>query len=167
MKIVRFAHRFRIFIEERAVGLQMNDTARLEETAVALQEHRTRETAVFALHLRVRKSQPYLRNLARREKCFDKFNAGAQESDIRQSGFGRIFGSLPESCALDIHTDIVHVRIPLRERSRVLPLSAAKFQHNGTIPSVKHFFVPMSFHRVVLEIQRRPKFSRLPVKHFT
>ena len=53
MKTVHFTHRFRIFIEERTVGLQMNDTARLEETAVALQEHRTRETAVFALHLRI------------------------------------------------------------------------------------------------------------------
>ena len=156
MQIIGSTDSLRIFIEEGAVGLQMHDSALLEELAVTVQEHRTCKTAVLALHLRVRECQPDFRNLARSKESLDKFNAGTQESHVGKIVLGSVFRTLPQSGTLDVHTDIVHLGITLGKSYGIFTLSAPKFQNHRTLPAVEHLFAPMPLDRMVPEIQWSP-----------
>ena len=66
----------RIFMEEAAVSLEMDDSAWLQELTVPLQEQWTGQTAVLTLELGIRERQPDLRDLSGAEKGFDELYPG-------------------------------------------------------------------------------------------
>ena len=162
---VFLSHSFRVLMQEHTVGLEVNQTAGLEELAVTLQEKGRSEARILALHLGIRKSQPDLRNFRRCEKGSDELYAGAQKSHIVQLILVSILGSLPEACPLDIHTDIVTRRNAARQIDGILPFPAAQFQ-DYRLSLLEHPFVPAALYLVVAqsEISILKKFFRRRLK---
>ena len=133
----------------------MHYSARFQELAVTLQEHRAHKPAVLALHLRVRECKPDFRHLARGEECLHELDSGTEECGIDNIALGCLLRSLPHPGTLDIDSDIVHSGIAQGQVNRVFTLSAAKFQDYGAIPSAEHPLIPPPLHRMVLQHQWR------------
>ena len=146
-------------MQEAAVCLEVDDSSRLEEAAVAFQEHRAAQTAVLALELGVGESEPDLGNLARCEEGIDEFYSGPQEGDIRQPLLSGCLGALPQARALDVDSDVVGRRGTAREVDRVLSLAASKFQDNRSRRG-EHLRIPLALYRMIPEDQPPGRIGR-------
>jgi len=137
-----------VLVEVAAVGLEVNQTARLHESAVSVEEKRSRQALLLAADLRVGKCDPDLRDLTRSEERRDELDAGAEEADIGHSMLCSIFCALPEARALDIHTDIVDVSITQSKVNGILSLATTQLK-NDRIVVVEEIGSPSALQRVV------------------
>jgi len=128
----------------------MDDSSGLKELPVAFQEKRTRQAAVLTLKLGIRERQPNLTDLPRPEESLDELNPCTKERDILESLLSRRLGSPPESRPLDVNSDVVTVRNPLRQVDRVLSLPTAKLQdYRLVLP--EHRRIPVTLYRMVMK----------------
>ena len=131
----------------------MHDAAGAKEFPVALQEKRRTEAGVLAAaQLRVRESEPDLRDLPRAEESVDELDAGAQESHVGESVLSSILGPFPEPGAFDIHADIIDLRVPEGQGDGVVSLAAAQLQHDRMVVP-EHLLPPSAFDGMVPEPQ--------------
>ena len=131
----------------------MDDSVRLQETAVAVQEHRGRQALVLAgTQLGIGEGQPDFRDLAGPEEGGDELDARAEKSHVRQTFRRRGLCSAPETSALDVDAYVVFVGIAACKFQGVLPLATAKFQNYVALMPAEHLLDPMPFDRVVGEI---------------
>ena len=148
----------------------MHDAAILQETAIALQEIRARQSLAGILHLRVAERQPDLAHLVGSEEAVDDLNVRAQEGHILQALLQRHLRSRPHAGTLDVDTDEVHLWIQSRQLHRVLPFAAAQLQHDGVVvleivlmPTARHLERPLFNHaeRILEHILERLHLRKL------
>ena len=160
-----------------AVGLQVHNASRLQEIAVTVHEKRRSKPLLFPSDLRIRKRNPYLRHFIGSKKRLNELNARTKERHILKTMIFSIFGPLPQTCALDVHANIITRRIPLGKINRIITFAAAKFEDNRIVIA-KESVSPIAFHRMIAAQHLRssrldhtpeslvfPEFSKLVLSH--
>ena len=89
----------------------MNDASVDKKTAITLHEVCTGETLAHILHLRIAEREPNLLHLVRTEEAVDDLDVGAKECHILKSVVKSLRCTCPHTCALDVDTDEVDIRI--------------------------------------------------------
>ena len=148
METVLLSHSKRILMQITAVCLEMDDSALAKEIAVTGHEKRSRKTLLLAADLRIRECDPYFRYLAGSKERLDEFDAGAEESDILKSMLLGIFGTLPETGSLDVHTYVVACRIALGKIYSIVTFSATELEHYRIVIA-KEISAPIALERMV------------------
>ena len=139
-------------MQKLRIRLQVHDTARFEEAAVAFQKQRRAQAGVFTAELRIGKSQPDLPHFAWSKEGRNELDPCAQECHICEFVLGGIFGAFPKTGAFNIHSDIVVVGITLREIYSVFALSATELKNYIAFrcrTSREHLFSPMALDLVI------------------
>ena len=127
------------------VGLQMNQSVRLQKLTITFHKVCGSKTFSRFLHLRIRESQPYLTHLTRSKKTVDDFDIGTQKSHIRHAIFQRFRRTCPHTGSFYVYSDKVLIRIHTSQSHGIFPASASQFKHNRVI-ILKKVTIPVPFH---------------------
>ena len=103
----------------------MNNAPVGKETAVALHKVSAREALAGILHLRVAEGEPYFLYFILGKETVDNFNVRAKESHVLYSLLQGTGGTRPHACALDVHANVVAVRMSLCQLYGVFALATA------------------------------------------
>ena len=152
-QVVYLAHGLGVLVEVAGIGFQVNDSVRFEELAVTLQEERRRQAGILGTsELGVGEGEPNLGNFFRAEERVDELNSRSQERHIGQGILRGILGAFPQAGALDVHANVVDIRVPEGQGYGIVPFSAAQFQNDG-IAVTEHLLPPMALDGVVVELE--------------
>lgn len=110
-KMVVFYQKGCVGEEEIGVGLEMDEATINKEMAITFEKPGAGEPFAWILHLRVTEGEPYLAHLVPVEEPVYDFYVSPEESHISKSLFEGLGSSSPHSCAFDIDSYEVHVRI--------------------------------------------------------
>ena len=127
------------------VGLQMNQSVRLQKLTITFHKVCGSKTFSRFLHLRIRESQPYLTHLTRSKKTVDDFDIGTQKSHIRHAIFQRFRRTGPHTGPFYIYTDKIFIGIHTTQPYGIFTSSASQFQ-NYRIIVLKKVTVPIPLH---------------------
>ena len=141
-----------IFVEETAVCLEVDDTARFQELAVTLQEQRTGKAGILTFKLRIGKREPDFTNFTWTEESLYKLDSCAQKCHIIQLFLCSSLSSLPKSCSFYVNSYVIPVRNSSGKVYRVLPFPASQFEHDRLVLG-EHRPIPMTLYRMVVQAQ--------------
>jgi hypothetical protein len=145
-QLVELHQQMRVGVEERAVGLEIDDSIGLENIPIIIKEAGGSEALIDVAHLRVGESNPNLVNLRRREETVDKFDAGAEEGHVGEILLESLLGACPHTRTLDVNADEVPAGETLGEAYSIFALAAAKLDDDG-IGIVEIIAVPLATER--------------------
>ena len=137
--------RMSVGVQERAVGLQVYQTAITQDVAIVVQKPGGGKSLVHLLHLRVRESDPYLGNLVGSKHTVDQLDARAQKRHVGQGQVGCHPRAGPHAGTLDVHPDVVLIGESLSQSHCILTLATSQFQHDGIIV-VEVLLMPLAAH---------------------
>ena len=144
---VELEHGAGVGVEEGAVGLEVDTSARAQELRVARHEKGGGEALGGFLHLRVGEGNPYLVHLGGREEEVDYLDVGPQKRHVGHALLHRLLGTRPHTCALDVDADVVAFGVRGGKPDGVVTPSAPEFEHDGMVV-VEEGIAPMPRHGV-------------------
>lgn len=151
-KVVDLRHLLGIGEEEIGVALQVNQSARLHDVGIAIQETRGSKSFRDLLHLGVAEGDPNLRHFVGCKELLDEFDVSAYKGYVGELFLQCSRSTCPHSCALDVDADEVLFGITSSKTNGVFALTATQFEHNGMLV-VEVIFMPTSLQRESSSLQ--------------